>query len=401
MDDKGDDAKRCARSLWPSARALWRHAATSWLVARLYYRARTRGEEGSPPSIQPAPTLYLCLHRNGAVDGWVNSWALRRWSPRGALALLGANLRRNPVARFFAVGLPLARAQDRSSDPQKALAARRSNERALAASLAWLEASGSLQIYPEGTSDLGPKPLPFHRGAAHLAGLALRAAARGDVLLRPVLIDYEAPETPGSRVDVLVGAPLPTDDLDPHDPALIGLLHQRIADRLHAMAFVFDDEAHQAAARAQANLRRDGDERLARLRWLARDARACAAAAAGEPDWPRRLVAGALAAPGAALNAPLAAACWLAARRMADGRNVVAFWRILAGLTLAPLWGAIGAVAGVLLLGWPGLALPFVQAALGALALRQGVALSARRPARGRDGLPSLDPADGPTRTAS
>lgn len=395
MNDAADEAKRAARGLWPGAGALRFHAAISWLVARVYYRVRTRGEDGAPPRLETRPTLYLCLHRNGAVDGWVNEWALRRWSPRGALALLGANLRRNPITRLFAVGLPLARAKDRGGDPQEALAARRANELAIAASLDWLKGGGSLQIYPEGTSDLGPRPLPFHRGAAHLAGLALGALPRGELLLRPALIDYAAPATPGSRVDVLVGAPLPTDDLDPHDPALTRLLHQRIAERLHAMAFVFDDEAHQAAARAQANLLPDADARLARLRWLAQDARRLGPDA-GAPDLPRRLRAAALAAPGALLNAPLAAAAWLAARRMADGPNVVAFWRILVGLTLAPLWLAASAAAGVALFGWAGLALPLAQLLLGALALRQGAALFARRPLRAGAPDPSLDPAAAP-----
>jgi 1-acyl-sn-glycerol-3-phosphate acyltransferase len=397
LNGAADELREAAQALCPGAGALRFHASISWLVARVYYRVRTLGEDRSPPRVETRPTFYLCLHRNGAVDGWANDWALRRWSPRGALALLGANLRRNPITRLFAVGLPLVRAKDRGGDPQEAAAARRANEAAIAASVNWLKEGGSLQIYPEGTSDLGPKPLPFHRGAAHLAGHALRALPRGELLLRPVLIDYEAPATPGSRVDVLVGAPVPTDDLDPQDPALTHLLHQRIADRLRAMAFVFDDEAHQAAARAQANLFRDSDARLERLRWLSLD-ESRINPDPGAPDRPRRLLAVALAAPGALLNAPLAAASWLAARRMADGPNVVAFWRILVGLALAPVWLAASATAGVALFGGAGLALPLAQILLGALALRQGAALFARRPLRASAPDPVLDSTAAPTR---
>jgi hypothetical protein len=64
------------------------------------------------------------------------------------------------------------------------------------------------------------------------------------------------------------------------------------------------------------------------------------------------LVLGPIVLAGALLNLPPLLAAWLAARRFADGPNVIALWRILVGLPVLVIW--VGLVSVVLLFcgGW-------------------------------------------------
>lgn len=155
------------------------------LVSNCYFKVYCHG------NVEQGPTLYVGLHRNGAVDGWLHLSALKR----DVIFFVGKNLKTNPITRLFAIGIGLARAKDNTDTS--------GNREALAASNEWLQSGGALFMYPEGTSTLGPKPLNFHRGAAALAVGAIRKGIPLRVI--PVGIDYESPATPGSNVDVIVG----------------------------------------------------------------------------------------------------------------------------------------------------------------------------------------------------
>jgi 1-acyl-sn-glycerol-3-phosphate acyltransferase len=323
-------------------------------VCRLYYRVLIHG---SAPE-RRGGILFVGLHRNGAIDGWVHLTALGG----DAVFLVGANLRRNPFTRPFAVGIAVERAKDAGD--------RSGNPAALEGALAYLRRGGDVFVYPEGTSSLGPSPLPFHLGAARIAAAAI---ARGiDLRVIPVGIDYAAPATPGSTVDVIVG---PIVELPREDGAsMLEAVHAAISRALIALAFVFADDKHQKDARAAAARAVNGDTR-ARAAALSRLALSAPhlATIAPSPASPRRwwrLVRRTGVAIGMTVNFPLFGGGWVVARAMADGPNVVALWRIVSGLFLAPIWLAVSLLASLSLLGPAGVLVPLVQVALGAYALR-------------------------------
>ena len=331
-------------ALIPSRFARLSQRLVAFFVARVWYRTRLHG---AVP--REGPTVFVALHRNGAVDGWVHLSAIGG----DAVFLVAANLKRNPLIRLLAVGIPVERAKDKRD--------RSGNPAALQAAADWVAGGGRLVVYPEGTSTLGPAPLPFHPGAALIIARILERGVTPAVI--PLGIDYERPQMPGTGVDIEVGEPLILADL-PGSDRLIAGLQARIGAALTARAFLFADEASQTRARRHARLEAggDGQRRLALLR---------------EGDVPHNLIQERLPSlwhrivfcAGALANLPVALAAYAAPRRLADDRNVVAFWQIVPTILLAPLWLAISAIVAGLAFGPAGLLLPLAELLLGAAAL--------------------------------
>jgi 1-acyl-sn-glycerol-3-phosphate acyltransferase len=101
------------------------------------------------------PVLYLGLHRNGAVDGFVYHQALRK-----PVFMISSQLRKSWLARLFFDGIVVARPRDEDDCTL--------NDTALGSCLNLLRLGGKLFVFPEGTSSLGPRHLPFRNGAAWL-----------------------------------------------------------------------------------------------------------------------------------------------------------------------------------------------------------------------------------------
>jgi 1-acyl-sn-glycerol-3-phosphate acyltransferase len=326
------------------------------LVMRLFFgRLRLRGAAVIPTS---GPVLLLGRHRNGVADGYAYAAAL----PRPAVFMIAAGLRRHPVARLLVTGIEVVRDKDRGD--------RGINRRAITACVEELAAGGAVFIFPEGTSTLGPRPLPAKPGAAQVAAEFL--ALYGALTVVPLTIDYTAPSALGGDVEITVGVPLLL-----RGALEAGELHARFAAALAATGGAFADEAAQRRADAMARLADDAGHSYAAAldHFTARippdlDARvACferAAAGAGllrfqgRPVFARhhaaaRIIAGAaglvIATAGLVANLPPVAAAWLAARRNADGANEVMAWRILAGLPLALVWAALVVAGAIAALG--------------------------------------------------
>ena len=139
------------------------------------------------------PILYVGLHRNGAVDGFVYKSILR-----GAIFLIAAQLQKNLFSRMFFTGIPVVRDKDSGDRGMNVAAMERCAE--------LLAAGGELVVFPEGTSSLGPKHLPFKSGAARIA---LEACRKGLPLkIVPLGITYNAPTKFRSSVEIIVGQPL-------------------------------------------------------------------------------------------------------------------------------------------------------------------------------------------------
>jgi 1-acyl-sn-glycerol-3-phosphate acyltransferase len=83
------------------------------------------------------PVLYLGLHRNGAVDGFVYDQVLHN-----PVFMISTQLRKNWFARLFFEGIAVTRTKDEGD--------RAINETALRQCLDHLRAGGELVVFPEG-----------------------------------------------------------------------------------------------------------------------------------------------------------------------------------------------------------------------------------------------------------
>lgn len=358
---------------------LW-YRCWHWLCTRIYYdRIRVLGADRLP---QQGPALYVGLHRNGAVDGFVYAQVLPRTT-----FLISQQLVRNAFARLFFHGIAVARPKD---------AADRSNNRfALDRCVRLLVGGGELFVFPEGTSSLGPRHLPFKSGAAQIALKALDYGRR-DLRIIPLGIHYDCAWEFRSRVEVVVGPPLQlTFDPTSSPQARVRLLKRRIREGLEEVGINVASSEEQRRIEHLASTATLGTSRsyFRTLKTLEsripeptptnreatttnlEDTRLLGYQ--GVPVFPSGptaiqasllLLLAPIVVVGAGLNAPpLLIGAW-AGRRFADDRNVVALWRILLGLPCWVVWCLT--VSLVLLIEGQGMGIGLYAAfTMGALAL--------------------------------
>jgi 1-acyl-sn-glycerol-3-phosphate acyltransferase len=273
------------------------------------------------------PLLLVSCHRNGAVDGFL----LHAIHPRLEFMIAG-RLVRQWWQRVFFAGIPVERAQDGKAD----------NSESMAQCLEHLKRDGALCVFPEGTSSLGPRHLPYHSGAARLA-LAFEEATGRLPRIVPVGLHYQDPGCFRSRVEVSIGEAL---EISPEGRRLVALKNSISAGLLEVGAN-FGDSEHQEIAETAASHAKGSRYRSLKTweggvpvelstRWqgLQPNSREIVAGAACSP----LLLLTPLALPGYLLNAPVFMAAHVVARRLADGPNVVALWKILAGSVAAAIW---------------------------------------------------------------
>lgn len=348
---------------------MW-HRLFPRFCGRFYFRRlRVCGAE------RPAagPVLWLGLHRNGAVDGFAYVAALRR----PLVFLLSQQLRRNLFGRIFFGGIAVARHADEGE--------RAANRAALDRAVELLSAGGELFVFPEGTSSLGPRHLPFKAGGAQLALDCLERGA-GALTVVPVGIHYASAWSFRSEAEVVVGAPVDlalAADLGPL--ARLKEMKRRISTALESVGANFPDEATQEEAEAIATFARWrlGGSRWRVLQacergvpadlsaaWRALDSAATSCRAAryqGVPLLPAgglafaRLLAVAMpVGAGIALNLPPWMAAWWAGRKLPDDRNVISLWKILIGLPALAIWVTLVMCGCAAIGAWGGLAGYFV-----------------------------------------
>jgi 1-acyl-sn-glycerol-3-phosphate acyltransferase len=329
------------------------------LLGRLYHhRIRVLHPERLPAS---GPVLYLGLHRNGAVDGFVYGSRLPR-----AVFMISAQLRRNFIGRLFFRGIEVAR----SKDAERGITV--DNLAAVGACVHHLGEGGALFVLPEGTSDLGHRHLPFQKGAARILYQALTAEARPAVV--PLGLHYEAAPEWQSDVELVVGEPIDTALPDGLTEAeAVRLLHQRISAALEAVGVNAPDAATFADWQrlAYAATLGTGRSYFAALKALERgepDLAGIAAEMRAEVErtrprlhqgvplvpirhaWAYAVLVGLLAPPVAAaliLNLPPVLAARWAGRRFADAANTIALWRILVGFPVLALWAGLLLIAAL------------------------------------------------------
>ena len=343
-------------------KSLW-YRCWHWLCARIYFERITVLHPERLPAT--GPTLFVGLHRNGAVDGFV----YRQVVPRGVF-LVSTQLLRNWFARLFFCGIAVARKQDEDDHAQNAAALRQCVQ--------LLADGGELIVFPEGTSSLGPKHLTFKSGAMRIA---LDALAQGIPLrIVPLGIHYECAWAFRSKIEVVVGEPVSTT-LPPSLSELGRLkeMRRRMTAALESVGANFESAGAQENAERLAYAATLGTPRsyFAGLKFLEaqvpeplvahwRELQPQLAARhvllhQGVPLFPvgswllyalLLVVVGPIVLIGAAVNFPPLLAAWFAARKRADDLNVIALWRILVGLPIFVVWFGMISVSLVLLGGW-------------------------------------------------
>jgi 1-acyl-sn-glycerol-3-phosphate acyltransferase len=173
----------------PLRAPVWRRWFYRFITGVYFQRVTLLHPERLPES---GPVLYLGLHRNGAVDGFVYDRVLR-----APVFMISTQLRKSWFARLFFDGIAVTRSKD---EGDHAL-----NEAALRQCLDQMRAGGELFVFPEGTSSLGPRHLPFKSGAIWLL-LDYLENAKVPVHVVPLGIHYECPWSFRAKVEVVVGA---------------------------------------------------------------------------------------------------------------------------------------------------------------------------------------------------
>jgi 1-acyl-sn-glycerol-3-phosphate acyltransferase len=302
------------------------HRFVAWLLRNFYFRVRV---VGAPVASRPRQ-LILSSHRNGAIDGYLVLAAFP-----DANFLVSVQLLRSRLLRLMFTGIPVVR----DKDTQRYGLKKRQFGNPVSAAMACFAAGGSLVIFPEGSSDWGPKPLPYEPGAARIVRMALADGLPIEVV--PVGLFYPAPDRFRSRAEVLVGEPVVLPAQGERErrawEAEIGAL---LASALDAVSVncpdrdVFERVERLAAADS-------GDGGSYALAFKAREAQARAGTLGAGAD-PRRVPSR---YPwdwlGMAILALVLAPVLLvgyAAGRKADARNTTTFFRMAGGLAVALFW---------------------------------------------------------------
>lgn len=328
------------------------HPGFHRFIRHLYFSRITVSGQGNVPD--RGPLLVLCLHRNGAVDAFVYRGAIE-----GLHFMVKATLRRSFFGRIFFDGVEVTRASDGSRDGD--------NSEAIETCTARLRAGGRLAIFPEGTSRLGPRHLPFKSGASWIATRYLESADELNVV--PVGIHYECPWAFRSRVEVVIGPafslPLPESRRSPG--SRLAEIKQRFSAALETVGLNVPDGRHLDLAQKFAYIATLGTDirYFAALKSFERRLPPEVVRAWGNLDagargrrvlrhqgvplfplssgWVHALLTALLAPPvivGALANLPPLALAFWAGRRFPDDTNVIALWRILIGVPLFLIWGA-------------------------------------------------------------
>src|SRR5271169_596273 len=128
----------------------WYNWVCRFVSAVYFARIRLINPERLP---RAGPVLFLGTHRNGAVDGFIYRRLLRE-----PVFMISTQLRQNWLGRLFFQGIAVTRTKDKGD--------REANGAAMRQCLDILRKGGALFVFPEGTSSLGPRHLPFKSGAA-------------------------------------------------------------------------------------------------------------------------------------------------------------------------------------------------------------------------------------------
>lgn len=339
----------------PKGISLWYRLFHRVLVHFYFNRLSILHRERIPDT---GPVLYLGLHRNGAVDGFIYHTVLP-----GSVFLVSTQLLGSLLGRLFFTGIPISRSKDK---------ARVDRSEALLRSRDLLLSGGRLFVFPEGTSDLGPRHLPFKSGAARILADFLETGR--PITVVPLAIAYESPWSFRSNVEVVVGPPISTELSDEERENPVSVLRARISSSLEEIGVNVESSeylelarkiAYSATLGTQASyyetlkvieegLPENVSSAWEDLETEMEETRAQPLCHQGVPlfpvgaralYWLLFLVLAPFALAAFALNLPPVLGAYWAGRKLSDDLNTISLWRFLVGAPLLILWVAIVAAA--------------------------------------------------------
>lgn len=327
----------------------WRRWFYRLITAVYFQRVALLNPERLPKS---GPVLYLGLHRNGAVDGFVYDRVLC-----APVFMISTQLRKSLLARLFFDGIAVTRAKDEGDHAV--------NDGALRQCLDQLRADGELFVFPEGTSSLGPRHLPFKSGAIWLL-LDYLENAKAPLRVIPVGIHYECPWAFRARVEVAIGAPISTElPAEASRLEKLKTMKRRVQCALEQVGINVPSSEYQETIQAFAYVATLGTPRsyfkslkamesavpeniLEQWRALEPELRAAKLwFHQGVPLVPAGplvlyllalIITGVLTLAAIAVNLPPFLGGWFAGKKFPDNRNVISLWKILVGMPIFILW---------------------------------------------------------------
>ena len=162
------------------------------LLCLLYVRTYFRHITLINDSKEHVGNLLIMSHRNGAIDGFVYHSVFPN-----TRFLLARQLQKNAFLRFLFPGIAVFREKDRQDSKTQNSDAVRSCIRVLKMS------DTSLGIFPEGSSSLGVKHLPFQKGFSKIVALALSQGTT--VTVTPCSVFYDDPTHLGGQIYIVQG----------------------------------------------------------------------------------------------------------------------------------------------------------------------------------------------------
>ena len=177
-----------------------------------------------------AQQIFALSHRNGAVDGWVYAFILKN-----AVFTLAQQLHKIFFLRILFPGITLIRRKDISNKTEQ-----QQNIKAFKQCLHILQKQ-PLCIFPEGTSDLGIKHLPFENGLSKIAVRAFKKN-KNNISITPFAIFYDDPTNMGGRVFVQQGETFNVNTEDSNQ------IHQQMTHHLEEILLEYNsvDEMNNA-----------------------------------------------------------------------------------------------------------------------------------------------------------
>ncbi len=293
-----------------------------------------------------AGKMLVLSHRNGAIDGYVYHSVFRN-----VRFLLARQLQRNAVLRFLFPGIAVYRPKDKSNSAHE-------NMTAVRTCISTLQNKQyRLGLFPEGTSQLGPKPLPYQMGYAKIA---VMAAQENPFKVTPCAIFYDDPTCMGGQVFIVQAKSVSVlDNLSAQE------IHQQVLASANQVLMSYETAenqlvAHQAAVMAMLSGQISYVEALYKIGenpMILAQARAYCKNPAVQscllykkcPIFPRNfcislwvvLITMPIVIPTFLFNIIPVLIGWLGGRFLADADNTVSLWRTLTGYSSGVLFYVI------------------------------------------------------------
>lgn len=218
-----------------------------WLnaIVRFFYFNSVRmydtsGHKVRPYTFKHFPVLLYVSHRNGRIDDCM----LQKLHPY-AVNMVPIRIMRHPLFKWFFSGIPVMGSTEAKQMGEKAINPMRT-------AIRHIQKKGAVCYYPEGRSQWGYQPQPYHRGGAKIISTLLSKKHFCD--LRVVGVFYTDPDEFRSNVELIVSEPIHISPRQAHEKfsEWESRIFAQINAELDSISVNCRDEIHFAAVRQYA-----------------------------------------------------------------------------------------------------------------------------------------------------